>query len=88
MIRTQIQLPDQVYARARRVAKAKEISLAELARRGIETILDQYPEPELIGADWAPPRVRSGGVRVPLEGLKDFGEVDVASRGTRGRRRA
>ena len=86
MIRTQIQLPDQVYARARRVARAKEISLAELARRGIETILDQYPAPELIGVDWAPPRVRSGGVKVPLERLKDFGEADDASRAA-GRRR-
>jgi hypothetical protein len=88
MIRTQIQLPDQVYARARRVAKAKEISLAELARRGIETILDQYPSPELIGAEWTPPRVRSGGVRVPLERLKDFGEVDASSREHKPRRRA
>jgi hypothetical protein len=80
MIRTQIQLPDEVYARARRVAKAKEISLAELARRGIETILDQYPTPEQIGAEWTPPRVRSGGVKVPLARLKDFGEVDISSR--------
>jgi hypothetical protein len=83
MIRTQIQLPDEVYARARRVAKAKEISLAELARRGIETILDQYPTPEVIGAEWTPPRVRSGGVKVPLERLKDFGEVDVSSHARR-----
>ena len=78
MIRTQIQLPDQVYERARRVAKAKEISLAELARRGIETILDQYPTPEVIEAEWTPPRVRSGGVKVPLERLKDHGEVDAS----------
>jgi hypothetical protein len=83
MIRTQIQLPDEIYARARRVAKAKEISLAELARRGIETILDQYPTPELIGAEWTPPRVRSGGVKVPLARLKDFGEVDLSSRARR-----
>ncbi len=83
MIRTQIQLPDQVYARARRVAKAKEISLAELARRGIEAILDQYPTPELIGAVWTPPRVRSGGVKVPLARLKDFGEVDISPRAPR-----
>ena len=83
MIRTQIQLPDEVYARARRVAKAKEISLAELARRGIEAILDQYPTPELIGAEWTPPRVRSGGVKVPLARLKDFGEVDISSRARR-----
>jgi hypothetical protein len=88
MIRTQIQLPDAVYARARRVARAKEISLAELARRGIETILDQYPAPELIGVDWTPPRVRSGGVKVPLERLKDFGEADDASRASRRRRPA
>ena len=88
MIRTQIQLPDHVYARARRVARAKEISLAELARRGIETILDQYPTPELIAADWTPPRVRSGGVRVSLERLKDFGEADTAPRGSGVRRRA
>jgi hypothetical protein len=79
MVRTQIQLPDAVYARARRVAKAKEISLAELARRWIETILDQYPSPELIGADWTPPRVRSGGVKVPLGRLTDYGEVEATS---------
>jgi hypothetical protein len=88
MVRTQIQLPDQIYARARRVAKAKEISLAELARRGIEAILDQYPSPELIGSDWTPPRVRSGGVKVSLERLKDFGEVDAATPATKARRRA
>lgn len=88
MVRTQIQLPDQVYARAQRVAKAKEISLAELARRGIEAILAQYPSPEVISAEWTPPRVRSGGVRVPLERLKDYGEVDASSLEARPRRRA
>ena len=88
MIRTQIQLPDHVYARARRVAKAKEISLAELARRGIEAILDQYPSPESIGAAWTPPRVRSGGVRVPLARLKDYGEAETSSPGPKARRRA
>lgn len=88
MIRTQIQLPDDVYERARRVARAKEISLAELARRGIEAILDQYPAAELIGADWRPPRVRSGGVKVTLERLKDFGEAGAAQPAPRARRRA
>jgi hypothetical protein len=87
MVRTQIQLPDQVYARARLVAKAKEISLAELARRGIEAILDQYPSAELIGAEWTPPQVRSGGVKVPLARLKDYGEVDASSAAERSARR-
>lgn len=88
MVRTQIQLPDEVYERARRVARAKEISLAELARRGIEAILDQYPSPEAIGAEWTPPQVRSGGVKVGLERLKDFGEADAAAPEPKARRRA
>jgi hypothetical protein len=88
MVRTQIQLPDEVYERARRVARAKEISLAELARRGIEAILDQYSSPEAIVAQWTPPLVRSGGVKVALERLKDFGEVDAAAPGPKARRRA
>ena len=78
MIRTLIQLPDSVFERARRVAKAKEISLAELARRGLETILDQYPSPELIGQAWTAPRVRSGGVKACLARLKEFGEAEAA----------
>jgi len=86
MIRTQIQLPDHVYERARRVAKAKEISLAELARRGIEAILDQYPAPDDILADWTPPSVSSGGIKVSLERLKDFGEADARPASRRGRR--
>ena len=67
MIRTQIQLPDEVYARARKLCESREISLAELARRGIEYILSVYaPEP---GADeeWQPPKPR----RLGWKGLSD-----------------
>jgi len=42
MVRTQIQLPDEVYARAKQVCQTREIPLAELARRGIEYILSVY----------------------------------------------
>jgi hypothetical protein len=67
MIRTQIQLPDDVYERARKVSKDREISLAELARRGIEYILSVYsPEPGA-GADWQPPKPRNLG----WKGLSD-----------------
>ncbi len=86
MIRTQIQLPNVVYERARRVAKAKEMSLAELARRGIETILDQYPAAEAIDPGWSTPLVRSGGVKVSLDRLKDYGEVDSAEKPLKKRR--
>ena len=61
MSRTQIQLPDDVYQRARKVCKSREISLAELARRGLEYILSIYaPEPGAVG-DWQPPKPRALG---------------------------
>jgi hypothetical protein len=33
MVRMQIQVPDEVYARAKRVAEVREVSLAELTGR-------------------------------------------------------
>lgn len=61
MTRTQIQLPDEVYARAKRLCEAREISLAELARRGIEYILNVYA-PAPAGLDeWHLPKPRDLG---------------------------
>lgn len=39
MTRTQIQLPDALYRQAKAVAAAREISLAELVRNGLEYML-------------------------------------------------
>jgi len=62
MTRTQIQLPDALYAQAKCLAEAKEISLAELVRRGLEYMLTvsapaarpaaawKLPEPMHLGA--------------------------------------
>lgn len=61
MIRTQIQLPDETYTRAKKLCEAREIPLAELARRGIEYILSVYaPEPDA-NREWQPPRPRKLG---------------------------
>lgn len=61
MTRTQIQLPDETYARAKKLCEAREIPLAELARRGIEYILSVYaPEPDASRA-WEPPKPRNLG---------------------------
>ena len=61
MTRTQIQLPDETFARAKKLCDAREISLAELARRGIEYILSVYaPEPDA-KRDWQPPKPRKLG---------------------------
>ena len=67
MIRTQIQLPDEVYARAKRVCEAREIPLAELARRGIEYILSVYATDSDTDREWHPPTPRKLG----WKGLSD-----------------
>ena len=67
MTRTQIQLPDDTFARAKKLCEAREISLAELARRGIEYILSVYdPEPDA-NREWQPPKPR----RLGWKGLTD-----------------
>jgi len=81
MIRTQIQLPDETFARARKVCEAREISLAELARRGIEYILSVYgPEPEA-KREWQPPKPRKLG----WKGLGDA-EMKLEAQMTRAER--
>ena len=72
MVRTQIQLPDEVYRRAKKVAETHEISLAELTRRGLEYILSVYA-PEPVGT-WQPPTPR----RLGWKGLSDAQLKDQA----------
>lgn len=74
MVRTQIQLPDDVYRHAKRLAEAREISLAELVRRGLELIVSQYPAPEDIHSSWRLPTPRRLGWR----GLTDAEIKDLA----------
>jgi hypothetical protein len=61
MIRTQIQLPDEVYARAKKLCQVREISLAELARRGIEHILSVYSSAAVSADEWHLPKPRDLG---------------------------
>jgi hypothetical protein len=61
MVRTQIQLPDDVYVRARQVCDAREISFAELSRRGLEYILSVYAPAPGPDSAWQPPTPRSLG---------------------------
>ena len=67
MVRTQIQLPDEVYARARKLCESREISLAELARRGIEYILSVYAQEPPSAEVWSLPKPR----RLGWQGLSD-----------------
>lgn len=45
MTRTQIQLPDELYQQAKALATDREISLAELVRRGLERELVSLTPP-------------------------------------------
>ncbi len=63
MTRTQIQLPDDVFAKAKKVCEAREISMAELARRGIEYILSVYAQDPGAVDDWQLPQPRNLGWR-------------------------
>lgn len=66
MVRMQVQLPDELYTRAKSAGAAQGISLAELVRRGLELALDQNPVPGPAQA-WSLPRIEGAGFR----GLSD-----------------
>ena len=72
MTRTQIQLPDDLYRRAKRIAAERELSLAEMTRRGLEIFLDRLsPAPNTKGS-WRLPVVDGGDIKVPLEQLRNI----------------
>lgn len=60
MIRTQIQLPDELYREAKRIAAEQEISLAEVLRRGLEHMQRVYP-PRSNNGPWQAPEPRDLG---------------------------
>ena len=68
MVKTQIQLPEALYRDAKRVAREREISFAEVVRRGIEYITRAYPPLKAERGAWKPPAPRSlGAFRIPVE---------------------
>ena len=80
MTRTQIQLPDDLYRRAKSFAARRELSLAEITRRGLELFLDGFPLPATRHDKWQLPRVDGGGIKVPLSKLRDISAHDEATR--------
>ena len=78
MIRTQIQLPDSLYARAKRLAERQEMSLAELVRRGLEHMLRVYRAADDAVPEWRPPTpVAPGDFLAPVS---DWRELASTSR--------
>ena len=63
MIRTQIQLPDDLFEDAKKSCANRGMSFAEMARRGIEHMLRVYPS--ATGdekAEWMPPTSAGHGI--------------------------
>ncbi len=54
MVKTQVQIPDDLYQKAKRVVREREISFAEAMRRGLEYIVHAYP-PLKTNESWIPP---------------------------------
>jgi hypothetical protein len=72
MTRTQIQLPDALYAQAKRLAEREEMSLAELVRRGLEHMLRVYRADETPEAEWQLPQpLPLGEFLTPVEDWRE-----------------
>jgi hypothetical protein len=66
MVKTQIQLPDDLYRRVKRLAERKEWSMAEILRRGAEHMVAVHPEADQAPDAWTPPRPRAVGIHPDL----------------------
>lgn len=73
MIRTQVQLPDELYRDAKRIAEEREITLAEVVRRGLEHMARIYPPRNAPTGGWRPPEPRHlGSFRSPVEQWREL----------------
>ena len=61
MTRTQIQLPEPLFQRLRSIAKARDWSVAELIRRGMESYVQTWPETAHAKTEWSMPVLRGSG---------------------------
>lgn len=64
MIKTQVQIPDELYREAKRVAEEYEMSFAEVVRRSLERTLPAYPRK---ASGWQPPEPMNLGLRCKID---------------------
>jgi hypothetical protein len=73
MVRTQIQLPDALYAQAKRIAERQEMSLAEVVRRGLEHMVRLYRADEPPVPGWSLPEpLELGEFLAPVEDWREL----------------
>lgn len=61
MTRTQIQLPEPLFQRLKKIAALRDWSVAELIRRGMETYVQTCPEVSEVPTRWSMPVLRGSG---------------------------
>jgi hypothetical protein len=61
MTRTQIQLPEPLFQRLKKIALQRDWSVAELIRRGMEIYVQSCPEGNSPPTPWAMPVLRGSG---------------------------
>jgi hypothetical protein len=81
MIKTQIQLPDELYREIKRVAREREMSLAEVLRRGAEHMTQVYPPLDNPKEEWTLPGPFSLGTKGDPFADPDW-RFNLNSRGT------
>lgn len=73
MIRTQVQLPDEVYRRLEELAASKGWSIAETLRRGAELLLRSHAANPAPAPDWQlPAAVSLGEFTAPVDRWREL----------------
>jgi hypothetical protein len=66
MVKTQVQIPDHLYEAAKRIAESRELSFAEVVRRGLEYVVSVYSLKNNTQSEWKPPKGRFLGKEDPF----------------------
>jgi len=61
MTRTQIQLPEPLFGKLKRIARTRDVSVAEVIRRGMELYVQTCADPEAASEPWTLPLLRGSG---------------------------
>lgn len=61
MTRTQIQLPEPLFGRLKRIARMRDVSVAEVIRRGMELYVQSCPDEVPDAPPWTMPVLRGSG---------------------------
>ena len=67
MVKTQVQIPDELFIKAKKVAEAHEWSFAEIVRRGLEYMTRVNPPDRKLSNEWSLPEPVEMGLLLPPE---------------------